>query len=130
MRRPMIENENEMIIRTRPDHVTGRILILRPWVAEQDSLEPGRGRIIDHLGDRTWTAPLDFFDSSLAHDTPACRIDDAFGPHPFYQFSSGIQAGTRYVLTKVNYNDQFGVFTHQLFDDRRAQDGENYWLVW
>lgn len=130
LRRARAEDENQETIRRRPDHVTGRILILRPWVQEQDSIEPGRGRLMEHVGDRTWTAPLDFFDASLVPDTPLCRIDDYAGPHPFYVFSSGIQQGTRYVIVKMNYNDQFGIFTHQFFDDRRAQDGENYALVW
>lgn len=130
MRRVRAEDENRETIRRRPDHVTGRILILRPWVNETESLEPGRGRQIEHLSDRTWTSPLDFFDTSLTPDTYACRVDDAVGPHPFYVFASGIQQGTRYVITKMAYNDQFGIFTHQFFDDRRAQEGEAYFLAW
>ena len=69
-------------------------------------------------------------DTLLVADTPACRIDDTLGPHPFYQFATGIQSDTRYAITKVSYNDQFGIFTQQSLDDRRVQDGEPYWLVW
>lgn len=133
LRRPLSENENRQLTRRRGDHSSttpGRILILRPWIVEQDSLEDGRGKLIEHIGDRTWTAPLDFFDTSLTRDTPSCRVDDAEGPHPFYVFTSGIHAETRYVITKTSYNDQFGLFTHQFFDDRRAQNGESYHLVW
>jgi len=130
IRRPLIEHENPEILRVRPDHSPGHVLILRPWVQEQDSLESGRGRIVEHLSDQTWTAPLDFFHRGLTPDTPACRIDSDVGPHPFYAFSSGVQAATRYALTQIRYNDQLGIFTHQYFTDRRTQRGEAYHLVW
>lgn len=130
IRRVMSENENQNLIRQRPDHVSGSILVLRPWVIEQDSIEPGRGRLVEHLNAMSWTSPLDFFDTSLTHDTPDCRIQDHLGPHAFYEMSSGVQEGTRYALTKVSYNDNFGVFTQQHFDDRRTQPGEPYWHVW
>lgn len=114
----------------RPDLVPGNILILRPWVQEQDFLEPGRGRIIDHAADRTWTVPLDFFDSSLTPETPACKVDDFAGPHAFYTYTAGVQTGTRYVILKVSFNEQFGIFTHQFWDDRRSQEGEHFHQVW
>jgi len=130
MRRVLTEHENRQTIIRRPDHNPGSILVLRPWTVEQNSLEPGRGTLIEHTGDRTWTMPLDFFDTSLVHDTPACRVVEAMGPHPFYSYVSGVQQGTRYPVLRVSYNEQLGTFTHQFFDDRRAQDGESYQAIW
>lgn len=130
MRRVRTEDTNRQIARVRPDYVDGRVLILRPWVQEQDVLEPGRGRLTEHQGEKTWTAPLDFFDKSLTRDTPACRVEDTAGLHAFYILSSGVQGNTRYVITKVSYNEQLGLFTQQWFDDRRAQDRETYSLIW
>lgn len=130
VRRVASENENPSVIRQRPDHVPGSILVLRPWVNERESLEAGRGRVLEHLNDKTWTAPLDFFHVGLTHDTPSCRIDPTQGPHPFYRYASGVQGGTNYVLISASFNEQFGIFTHQSFDDRRAQDGEPISSVW
>ena len=134
LRRALSENTNKSIRRQRPDYQDGKILILRPWVQEIQQLEAGRGLITDHVADRTWTAPLDFFDQSLMNDTPPCRVVETTGPHPFYIFSSGIQAGTRYAILKAYYNDNFGasagLFTHQYFDDRRLQAEESTALVW
>lgn len=134
LRRPLPENSNRNLKRQRPDYVAGQILLLRPWTQIQDVLEPGRGRLVEHMADRTWTVALDFFDWSLDHDTPACKIDDTNGPHPFYIFTAGIQGGTRYAINKTYYNDNFGasagIFTHQYFDDRRIQPEEATSLVW
>lgn len=116
--------------RRRQDYVQGSILVLKPWTQEQDFLEPGRGRVIDHLATRSWTAPLDFFDLTLTHDTPQCKIEDHAGPHAFYKISTGFDLGTIYPITKIAYSEKFGIFTHQVFDDRRAQAGEPYHLVW
>lgn len=128
LRRKLPERENLQLIRQRPDHQVGSILILKSWSQEVDALDPGRGRLIDHQNHTTWTSPLDFFDTTIAMNTPPCRIDEAFGPHPFYEFTSGIQQTTRYVITQVNYNDCFeNRFTWQGFIDRRSQEfGENY----
>lgn len=134
MRRVRSEDFNPLLEKWRDDFEPGKILILRPWVQEQDTLDPGRGRLIDHLGDRTWTAPLDWFDTSLTRDTPDTRIQEYFGPHAFYTYSDGVQETTRYALTKAYYNTQFGTgnsfFTHQMFDDRRIAQNEGPTLVW
>lgn len=130
IRRTLTENVNTRLQKRRADFVPGSILILRPWTQQQDMVEPGRGHIVQHVGDRAWTSPLDFFDLSLTHDTPPCKVDNTQGPHPFYEYTSGLQLGDRYALTKFYYNEQFGPFTHQYFDDRRAQDGEHYHLIW
>lgn len=130
VRRANSENINTALQTHRDDFVAGDILVLRPWTQEQDSLEAGRGRLIEHLADRTWTAPLDFFDTSLTPDTPPCKVSDEIGPHAFYEYSNGVQEGTRYALLKTYFNESFGTFTHMLFDDRRVQPGESIALVW
>lgn len=131
LRRVLTERENRQTIIHRPDHIAGTILVLQPWVTEVNSLEPGRGHLIEHDGQRTWTSPLDFFDTTFTHDTPPCRVVDTFGPHAFYSYSSGVQLGTRYVLTKLYFNEKMGLFTHMYFDDRRAQELEApYSFVW
>lgn len=130
-RRVRTENESTYLIGARTDHVSGRILILRPWVQESEALEAGRGRLVDHMGDRTWTVPLDFFDTSLSRETESDRIQDYFGPHAFYELGSGVMASNRYVLIRAYVNENLGIFTHQYFDDRRAQASEgSYGLVW
>lgn len=130
MRRTTPENNNRLIVRNRPDYSAGKVLILRTWVQEQDSLEANRGRVTEHQADRAWTAPLDWFNTALTAETSAVRVKDAAGPHPFYEYSSGAQAGTRYAVVSVSYNEQYGIFTHQALNDRRTQDGEHYWLVY
>lgn len=130
IRRVRTEDENQRTIIQRSDHVAGTILILRPWIQEQDSIESGRGRVIDHMADRTWTAPLDFFDTSITPDTPAVKINDHLGGHPFYKYVKGAQTDIEYVLTKTYWSDKMGTFTHQYFDDRKAQEGEPYHSVW
>ena len=132
LRRITRENESKVFYRPRKqDFRPGHILILKPWMQEQGSLEAGRGQLVDHTGDRTWTAPLDFFDTSLTHDTPSCRVDDQLGAHAFYKYTGGVQEGTRYVLTKTYISEKLGHFTHQFFDDRRAQKHElPYSYVW
>lgn len=132
MRRVRTEDENPFFEHNRTDWASGSILMLSPWVTENDGINPGQGRVVEHPGDKTWTSPLDFFDTSITADTPPCRIDDGdAGPHPFYRYSRGIQTDTTYVLTRSYWNEKLGIFTHQFFDDRRAQDEENpYSLVW
>jgi hypothetical protein len=130
MRRVSSECQNPRLYNDRPDGQPGQILILRPQVQEQDSLDPMRGRFVEHLGDKAWTAPLDLFNLDIRRDTPEAMVDEYLGPHPFYRFSSGIQVNTLYVITRRVFNDGMGLFTQQWFDDRRAQDGEPYWLVW
>lgn len=129
VRRTMSENDNRLIKCSRRDFQSGDVLILRTWVMEQDSLDPSRGRLVDHNSDRAWTSPLDWFDTSLGPEVAVDRIEDQLGPHPFYQYSTGVQAQTRYVINQVSYNENFGRLTRQVWDDRRSQPGENYWLV-
>lgn len=109
----------------RDEVVAGQILVLRPWIVEQAQSDTGRGVLVEWMGDRSWTMPLDFFDLSVTVDTPAARIPDREpGPHPFYQYETGIKSGNRVVLTSLKYNEEFGTATHQSFDERRAQDQE------
>lgn len=103
----------------------GQILVLRPWVVEQAQTDTGRGTLVEWLADRSWTMPLDFFDTTVGVDSPEARIiDRAPGPHPFYEHATGIKTGDRVVLSSFKWNEEFGTFTHQSFDERRAQDNE------
>lgn len=119
-------NYNRPHITQRRGNVTaGEILVLRPWIVSQRQSDTGRGNTVDWMSDRSWTAPLDFFDLSVPMDTPAARVsDDAAGPHPFYQYTRGIKAGDRIVMSSIKWNEEFGIFTHQSFDERRAQPSE------
>lgn len=130
LRRVRTEHMNPRLYLERKDGAPGQMLVLRPQVMEQDTLDPMRGRIVDHLSDKAWTAPLDLFDTSIVRDTPAASVNEYIGSHAFYSFTSGVQALTMYVITKHTWNDGMGLFTQQWFDDRRATEGEPYWLVW
>lgn len=130
MRRPESENMNQGIVDFRGNVDVGQILILRPWVVEQAMLEQARGVNVDWVADRSWTAPLDFFDTSITADTAGAVIRDLLpGPHPFIVHAAGFKTGERVVWTNFKWNEEFGILTHQSFDERRAQPGEFYYLV-
>jgi hypothetical protein len=131
-RHVLSQNYNEgRITDIRGGVLPGQILILRPWVVEQSSVDQGRGTLLDWAGDRSWTMPLNFFDKTILPDTLLAKLDDAnAGPHPFFEHASGMKLGTRVVITNIKYSEELGVFTHQSFDERRAQSAESpYKLV-
>ena len=97
------------------------IKILRPQISEFPSWMP-YGRRTENLGERFWTMPLDFFDDAIEKDTPAAKIVE----NSFYERVDGINTGIRFVTTKLNYNEEFGIFTEQSFETRRAQEEEFY----
>jgi hypothetical protein len=97
------------------------IKILRPQVTEVPTWLQ-YGLRTEQLGERFWTAPLDFFDSSIPPNTPAARIIE----NSFYQRVTGINSDARYVTVKLSYNEEFGIFTHQSFETRRTQPQEVY----
>lgn len=131
IRRIASENHNRQITVRRPDYVSGTILVLKPRVMDRDDFLATRGKMLDHNAQTTLTSPLDFFDTSLTADTPSCVVNSVTtGSHAFFEFSSGIQARTRYAVLDVNYNDQMGIFTQQTLEVRRIQDGEAHFLVW
>ena len=130
LRRVRDEHVNRMLLK-RPSYLAGQILLLRTWAIEQVGLDAGAGRQVGQMADRGWTAPLDFFDTSLTMDTPSVKIDDRDpGPHPFYEIAYGIHSGDRYAITGLSFNEQFGLFTHQSWGDRLVQRGESYHLVY
>jgi hypothetical protein len=97
------------------------IKILRPQVTEVPTwLQYGLRS--EQLGERFWTAPLDYFDQSITPDTPAARILE----NSFYQRIDGINRDSRYLTVKLSYNEEFGIFTHQSFEARRSQPQEVY----
>jgi hypothetical protein len=131
IRRVRSEHHNRQILMRRPDYVAGSILILKPQVQDRDDYPALRGKLVDHENQTTLTSPLDFFDTSLTADTPSCVVTSATtGPHSFFEFSSGIQAKTRYSVIDTNYNDQMGIFTQQTLVVRRLQDGEAIQLAY
>ena len=100
------------------------IKILRPQVTELPILMQYGGRY-ENMAERFWTMPLDFFDRHIQADTPSARIIE----NSFYQRVHGINSESRFVTTKLSYNEEFGIFTHQSFEPRRAQPKEAYALL-
>lgn len=119
----------------RTDLEAGQILILRTWIIEQTIRQLALGRQTNFENDKSWTAPLDFYDARITANTPEAKIDDRnSGPHPFFEHAQGIDTGTRFPMFQFSYNEQMGadpVFTQQAFMERRAQSdaGELYQLV-
>lgn len=129
MRRPLPEFHRAAAL--RKDMQPGEILVLRTWAVEQAVRAVGMGRQVDFQSDKGWTAPLDFYDTRIAGDTPAARISDrGAGPHPFYARTDGILGDERFPMFQLSWNEEFLTFTHQAWFDRRAQPGELYHLVW
>jgi hypothetical protein len=116
--------------RTSDQLIAGQIWILRTWVVEQTLRQVGVARQTEFQNDKSWTAPLDFYDNRVVVDTPPAKIDDRdAGPHPFYEHATGIDQGTRFPIYQMSYNEQLGTFTHQAFAERKAQNGELYGVV-
>lgn len=109
----------------------GQILLLKTWETEVVSRQVAQGRLIEHEGDRSWTAPFDFFDLSLARDTPPVALDDRNpGAHPFFEATSGVRQG-RYAMMAVSLDTTIqNIMTHQSLTERLVQPGEMYGLVW
>jgi hypothetical protein len=118
-------------LQLRDDYNDGQILILKTWDQEFVAREIARGRTVDAMGDRSMTAPLDYFDKSLTRDTPPCALDDReAGPHPLFEHSSGVRIAQRYSIHAVNLDTTIvDVMSHQSFSERRTQAGELYSLV-
>lgn len=119
------------ILRQRADMSTGQILILRTWDQEMVIREIARGRLTEALGDRSMTAPLDFFDTTIGRDTPSAAFDDRdTGPHPLFEYASGVRTAQRYAMYAINLDTTIdNVMSHQSFSERRVQEGELYNLV-
>lgn len=119
------------IIQLRNDYTDGQILILKTWDQEFVAREIARGRTVEAMGDRAWTAPLDFFDLSLTRDTPPVAFDDReAGPHPLFEYTEGIRTSERYAMYAINLDATLdNVMSHQSFSERRIQAGELYSLI-
>lgn len=120
------------ILRQRDEYLDGQILILRTWDQELVAREVAVGRTIQALGDRGMTAPLDFFDLTITQDTVPAAFDDREpGPHPLFEYSSGVRAAQRYAMYAINIDSTIdNVMSHQSFSERRIQEGELYSLVY
>ena len=97
------------------------IKILRPQITELPFWMQ-YGQRVENLGERFWTVSLDVYDDSITPDTPQAQILE----NSFYTLIKGIDAGVRFVTTKLSYSDQIGTFTSQSFETRRTQDNEVY----
>ncbi|KKM27493.1 hypothetical protein LCGC14_1574160 [marine sediment metagenome] len=97
------------------------IKILRPQISEIPSWT-AYGRRSENVGERFWTMPLDFFDSNIQLDSSDAKILE----NSFYERVTGINVGNRFVTTKLNYNEEFTIFTHQSFESRKSQPNEVY----
>ncbi|APU88882.1 hypothetical protein Rctr197k_061 [Virus Rctr197k] len=122
---------NPLLDQRMPEYQRGQILLIRTWDQEMVMRDIARGRVIDALGDRSMTAPLDFFDTTIVADTPEAAFDDReAGPHPLFEYSSGVRAAQRYAMYAINIDSTLDdVMSHQSFSERRMQPGELYSLV-
>lgn len=122
-------NKNLLI---RHDYLPGQILVLKTWEAEVVRRESVQGRVVEHEGDRSWTAPLDFYDTTITRDTPPAALDDReAGPHPFFEYSSGVRLLQRYAIKSISFDSTVNnMLTHQSFTERRTQSGELYSAIW
>jgi hypothetical protein len=110
------------IFRVRhPKLETPYIKILRPAVIE-NPVWGTYGKTTEQSGERFWTVPLNYFDSSITADTVNSRIRE----NSFYERINGINTGIKYATSKPAYNEEFGIFTQQFFDARRTQPNEFY----
>lgn len=131
IRRAKPECQQDYIKDKRSDVQPGQILILRTWYIEQALRHLQLGRQLNFDSDRSWTAPLDFFDVNITPNTPPAKINDReAGPHPFFEHAIGVETGERFPIFQVSINEQIDfTFTHQAFFQRRSQEGEVYGLI-
>ena len=117
---------NAAQLATRVDLRPGQLLFLRTWDQELVARDVSRGRTIDAMGDRSQTAPLDFFDTTITRDTPPAAFDDrGTGPHPLFEYTTGVRAAQRYAIYAINLDSTIqNMMTHQSFSERRIQPGE------
>ena len=118
--------------RARPDLTVGTVLVMKTSVTEQVLRHAVLGRVAEHQSDRSWTAPLDLYTSSIAFGAVAARLaDTGEGPHHFFRPLQGLDVDETYVISQIRYSEQAeGLFVSQSFDERRVQSGESPSLVW
>lgn len=97
------------------------IKILRPQRSDLPSLMQ-YGLRNEALGERFWTMPLDYFDKNIPPNTQLAKIQE----NSFYARVNGMFAGDLYVTTKLIADEEFGIFTWQSFESRKAQAEEMY----
>lgn len=78
------------------------------------------GLTLETAGQKWWTMPLQFFDSSIAANSADDRIEQA----SFVEFLEGALSGVRFKLVDQEYSDPQGVFVTQRFNVRRLQPQE------
>jgi hypothetical protein len=91
------------------------IRVLPTWLNESEVREK-YGDKLEARGNRFWTMPMAFFDSSLELNEPRSRISD----DAFVEVRFGGENGYRYALVDFSYSDQFEKFTRQEFTCRKV----------
>lgn len=100
----------------------GEILVLWDWQQTTPVLSDAQGFVREEVK-KIWTAPLDYFDTSIKTDSPEAAIKDLqAGPHPFIRFTTGIEREHIFALTQAAYSEQLHIFSYQSFQARRPQE--------
>lgn len=100
----------------------GEILVLWDWQQTTPVLADAQGFVREEVK-KIWTAPLDYFDTSIETDSPEAAIKDLqSGPHPFIRFTTGIEREHIFALTQAAYSEQLHIFSYQSFQARRPQE--------
>jgi hypothetical protein len=107
------------------------IRVVPTWLNEAELREKYGGKM-EARGNRFWTVPMAFFDSSLQLDEPRSRISD----DAFVEVRYGGENGYRYALVDFSYSDTFDKFTRQEFTCRKVTgqpghiQGEHWYRIW
>lgn len=150
LRRVRVEHENEAIVYRRrgrtimgnrpglilasptgqfDEFPEGALLFLRPQEQATFQQDAARGGLIEDPSARTWTTPLDFFDTALTPETREVLIPDQVVEPPFVEWTYGAHAGIRHALADLTYSEQNLLVARQSFIGRRLQEDEpqNRW---
>lgn len=106
------------------------IRVIPSWLTEAE-LRQAHGLKLEAEGNKFWTLPLNFFDSTIQGDTRGARIMDDV----MVEDRQGTEQAFRYVITQFSYSETFGRFTRQEFSQRKAAGipgqltGEQYYRV-
>jgi hypothetical protein len=90
------------------------IRVIPTWLSEAE-VRQTHGLKMEATGNKFWTLPLTFFDTSIGINTLAARIKDDV----FVEERHGSDTGFRYGITGFSYSETFGKFTRQEFTLRK-----------
>lgn len=106
------------------------IRVLPTWLTEAE-IRQAHGLKLESQGNKFWTLPLGFFDTTINTESRASRINDDV----LVEDRLGADVGYRYAITEFSYSDTFGRFTRQEFSMRKVAGapnqltGEQYYRV-